>query len=255
MSRDRPARLPWWAEAVALFALYQLFEYLRTLVVGRSGPALRHARGVVHVERWLRLYPEPGLNAAVSAHTAVAQAMDIYYGTIHFVVPPLVLWWLWRRQPDEYTRWRNVLIAVSVAGLILFALYPLAPPRLTTGITAHFVDTAVRFGGLGPLDRGNFVDKNPYAAMPSLHMAWSGWCAMAVIVGGRAGRRPAPAWRWLMLAYPAATLTVVMGTANHWLLDGVAGVVLLVAACAILDAARVPGTEEVRTDGEIRTPQ
>ena len=250
MARDRPSRLPWWGEAAALFALYQLFELARTLVVGRRGPAERHARSIVELERWLRVYPEPHLNAFAVAHKSLAQGMDIYYGTVHFVVPPLVLWWLWRQHPSRYATWRNVLIAVSVAGLVLFALYPLAPPRLTVGIGAHFTDTAVRFGGLGPLDRGNFVDKNPYAAMPSLHIAWSTWCAFAFIFTSRAGR-----WRWVTLAYPAATLIVVMGTANHWILDGAAGVVLVVAACAILGAANVSGPEEVRTVGEIRTPQ
>ena len=250
MERDRPSRLPWWAEAITLFVLYQAFEYARTLVVGRRGPAQRHARTIVTLERWMRIYPEPRLNAFAVAHKTLAQGMDVYYGTVHFVVPPLVLWWLWRRHPGRYAPWRNILIAVSLAGLALFALYPLAPPRLTVGIAAHFTDTAVRFGGLGPLDRGNFVDKNPYAAMPSLHIAWSTWCAFAVIASTRSWRG-----RWVMLAYPAATLIVVMGTANHWILDGVAGVVLVGAACAILGVAHVSGPEEVRTDGEIRTPQ
>ncbi|KJY28323.1 hypothetical protein VR45_32730 [Streptomyces sp. NRRL S-495] len=39
---------------------------------------------------------------------------------------------------------------------------------------------------------------------------------------------------WVRIAavlYPAVTLLVVMGTANHWLLDAVAGAFLVAAGC------------------------
>lgn len=159
--------------------------------------------------------------------------MNIYYGVAHFIVPPLVLVWLWRRHPRAFRRWRNALIVVSLIGLAIFAVYPVAPPRLTVGFV-HFVDTSVRFGGLGPLDRGNFVDKNPFAAMPSLHFAWALWCAIAVI---SAGARPAKA---LALLHPLVTLMVIIGTGNHWILDAAAGALILAAVVVGLPSRRQP---------------
>jgi hypothetical protein len=220
----RPARLRWWAEATVVAALYELFEIVRASFARDAGTAQRHARTIVAIERWMRLFPEPALNRWVAAHKSLAQTMDIYYGTLHFVGPPLVLVWLWRRHPGSYARWRNILIVTTVASLALFWLYPLAPPRLFIGAGAHLVDTSIRFGGLGPLDRGNFVDHNPYAAMPSLHIAWAAWCAWALI-GSSTGRGRRTSW-W-SLVYPAVTTVVVIGTANHWLLDAVGGVVLV----------------------------
>lgn len=252
---ERPSRLPWWAMIAVLFALYQLFEFLRAQVVGRGVIAQHHARLIVEIERWARIFPEQRINAFVSAHKSLAQAMDIYYGTVHFVIPPLVLVWLWRRHPAAFARWRDVLMAVSVVGLVLFAVYPLAPPRLTVGAGTHFIDTAVRFGGLGPLDRGNFVDKNPYAAMPSLHVAWSSWCAWAVV----ATATPRIRWsRWLAVIYPLTTTAVVVGTANHWILDAVAGVGLLGVGVALfrpatLRRATTPGSSLRSSDQPIST--
>ncbi|GAC1359286.1 MAG: hypothetical protein NVSMB4_18290 [Acidimicrobiales bacterium] len=221
-----------------LFVAYQAFEFVRSLVSAQSGVARRNTLQVVHLERFAHVFWEHRLNAFVGDHPSLAQAMDIYYGVAHFVVPPLVLVWLWRHHPGSFRRWRNTLIVVSLVGLAIFSLYPVAPPRLTVGF-GHFIDTSVRFGGLGPLDRGNFVDKNPFAAMPSLHFGWSMWCATAVIC---VGTRPAKA---LMVLHPTMTLLVIVGTGNHWLLDaGAAALILAVVVVAL------PFRHPARTVGE-----
>ena len=54
---------------------------------------------------------------------------------------------------------------------------------------------------------------NLYAAMPSLHVAWAAWCALAVVTASR-GR-----WRRLAWLYPAATTLVVLASANHFVLE------------------------------------
>jgi len=234
--RLRPSRLPGWAEVVVLFALYQGFEQARARVVGQRGPALRSARWVVAVERWTWTLHEGRLNHWLAAHQTLAQATTIFYGTVHFVVPVVVLVWLWRRHPGQYGRWRDSLAVATLIALACFALVTVAPPRLYAGGGLHFVDTSARFGGLGPLDRGNFKDENPYAAMPSLHVAWSTWCACAVISASRLRRRRL---RWLVLAYPALTVVVVLATANHWFLDAVGGWLVLALAWALVNRWRL----------------
>jgi len=257
-----PSPYPWWAEFPAIGVLYAVFEVLRDHVVGQQGPAQRHARLIVQLERWTWTLHEHRLNVVVAHHERLAQAMDISYGTIHFLIPPLVLIWLWRRHPDQYRRWLYVIVGLTVASLFAFWWFPVAPPRLypgtplvtststcrlaltTDGSALHFVDTDACFGGLGPLDQGKFSDKNPYAAMPSLHMAWSAWCACAVIAVGSRSR-----WRWLAGLYPGWTAAVVLGTANHWSMDLFAGLVLLWAAWFIVARTTAP---RIRSDGRWR---
>jgi len=221
---------------------YQAFELVRTQITGSTGTAFAHARSVVRLERWTWTYHEQRVQRWVLSHRLLVEAADAYYGTVHFVGPPVVLWWLWRRHGAEYTRWRNVLIVSSLVAMVGFAVYPLAPPRLMPAAFG-FVDTQARFGGLGPLDSGPLKDLNPYAAMPSLHLAWATWCAFVVAYVGRP--------RWLKVAafgYPALTLLVVMGTANHWFLDAVGGWLVLAVGWALsVHWSRPSGPKEVRT--------
>jgi len=62
---------------------------------------------------------------------------------------------------------------------------------------------------------------NLYAAMPSLHVAWATWCAVAVITATRSR------WRHLAWLYPWATVVVVLASANHFLLDVAGGLAVL----------------------------
>jgi hypothetical protein len=170
----------------------------------------------VRLERWTWTLHEHRVQRWVLGHRYLVEGLDIFYGTVHFAGPPLVLVALWRGWPERYAVWRNTIVVATLLGLAWFALYPLAPPRLFPSL--HFVDTARTYGGLGPLDAGNFKDRNPYAAMPSLHLVWATWCACALAA---VSRRPWVKVSWF--AYPAATLFVVMATANHWFLDAVGG--------------------------------
>jgi hypothetical protein len=58
---------------------------------------------------------------------------------------------------------------------------------------------------------------NLYAAMPSLHVAWAVWCAVAVATATHTR------WRHLAWLYPVATTFVVLASANHFVLDAAGG--------------------------------
>ncbi|MDQ1397683.1 MAG: hypothetical protein QOG64_2942 [Acidimicrobiaceae bacterium] len=216
-------RRPWWIEFPGLLAAYYLYEYgFRIFVAGSTPAAARNARRVIAMERAIGLYHEADIQKAFLGHHLFIEFWDIYYGTIHFVMPVVGLIWLWRRFPDRYLRWRNTLAATILFALIGFAAIPLMPPRLLPA-RYHFVDTEATIGGQGILDQGAMKDVgNQYAAMPSLHIAWSAWCAFAMV--------PVIRRRWLKVltaAYPFATLFAVVVTANHYILDGAGGLVAL----------------------------
>jgi PAP2 superfamily len=86
-----------------------------------------------------------------------------------------------------------------------------------------YIDTLVKYHTWGSLASGG-VSKisNQYAAMPSLHIGWSLWAGLSVFA-------LAKHWwvRILALVYPVATFMVIIGTANHYVLDAVGGVIAL----------------------------
>ena len=86
-----------------------------------------------------------------------------------------------------------------------------------------FVDTLAAHGGLWSFDSGTLqAISNQWAAMPSLHLAWAAWCALALI--------PVLNSRWARLtmwSYPIATSFGIVVTANHYWIDGLAGLVVL----------------------------
>jgi membrane-associated phospholipid phosphatase len=140
------------------------------------------------------------------------------------VVTVIALLYLFRRQPWRYPLWRNTLAFTTALALIGFAFFPLMPPRLLPP-GYHFTDTLRTVGGLWSFDSGpmNAVS-NQYAAMPSLHFAWSSWCAL--VLG------PAVKRRWLKVlvyAYPLVTLFAIVVTGNHYILDAIGGAVILAA--------------------------
>ena len=109
------------------------------------------------------------------------------------------------------------------------------------GPTLGFVDTGALFGPnvYGPPEGGSIA--NQFAAMPSLHIGWATLVAIGLIVATRSR------WRWLWLAHPIITILVVVGTANHWWLDGIVALVLLAGALAVS-----VGLDRVRVDAFLR---
>jgi len=219
-----------WFEAGACYALYEVYETARSHLHPSSGPSFSHATTVIRVERALGLFQEGRVQRAFIDHKTFMQFWDIYYGTIHFVVPVFALWLVWRRARDRYPEARNVFLLSCYLALILFAVWPLMPPRY---LPAHygFVDSGIRYGGLGPLDSGKMKDTNPYAAMPSLHIGWSVFSAWVLVRVLR--RRPL---KVLAVLYPVATLFCIVVTANHWILDAIGGLVTFGAALGVVTA-------------------
>jgi hypothetical protein len=218
------ARPRWWREVIVLSLAYELYREARIWVTGSEARATANALSLVRVERRLGLFVEPWTQRQLLPHPLTLRLADAYYGTVHFVVPLAVLVWLWWRHPERYRRWRTIFGILLALGIVGFALYPLLPPRL---LPAHFglVDTAVRFGGFGSFGAPDPNPGNPFAAMPSLHIGWSSWCAAAAVPAVR---------RWwvraLLVLYPCVTLLAIVASANHYVLDAVGGIAALATA-------------------------
>ncbi len=224
-------------EFLFIAVVYLMYDGSRFVVEGRQSTAFVHALGVLHVEQGLNMAWEQTLNAFVSAHAVLAVPADYMYATLHYLVTPIVLVWMWRCHRDAYPRARTTLMVATVIGLIGFSMIPVAPPRMLPG----FIDTMAQYstagwwGGDASAPRGLGSYTNQFAAMPSLHVGWALWCGWQLVRHAR--------HRLVQLsgvAYPALITVVVMATGNHYFLDVVAGVaVVFLAMASVGGAARL----------------
>jgi hypothetical protein len=233
LPRSKRWRFGWIGEVVAMIVLYRLYDFGRDQAVGTTADSFANARDIVAAERFLGIYWERPIQQAFLNVDWFMAFWNIYYGTIHFVLPVVTLVWLYRKVPPRYVRWRNTLVLMWAIAVVTFFAYPLMPPRLMP-VRYDFVDTAaeyfnfgpqvkVEFGADGqPTERALAQYGNPFAAMPSFHVGWSTWCLL--------GLWPLIRRRWvraLLVAYVAGVIFCITVTANHWLLDVVGGWIVL----------------------------
>lgn len=252
-------RLRWWREIIVGLVLYEVYTVIRNTfgsngnaINSRIDPkavaiALGHAHDVITVERHFGLFFEPHLQHWYLGlpHHGFIRFWNVYYGSFHFLVPVLILIWLFRTDPKHYPVWRNSLAAVTVLALVGFAAFSLMPPRLISyagefggcSLPKHLItadprlacrsfgitDTLATYGGLWNFGSSAMAHiSNQFAAMPSLHIGWSTWCAAALIP------RLKHTWKKIAIAlYPIATLFCILVTGNHYWLDALGGLVSL----------------------------
>ncbi|MBD8605427.1 phosphatase PAP2 family protein [Aeromicrobium sp. CFBP 8757] len=212
-------------ELALLVGLYVGYSASRLLAGQDVAGAAERARSLVHLEDVLGWDVELTLNHWVSGVPSLAIASSYWYSALHYVVTPMVLWMTYRWQRDEYGRARTVLVVATSISLVAYILLPTAPPRLMDGgwiDTLHMYEWAGWWSGHASAPGGLASYTNELAAMPSMHVGWAVWVAWRL---GRLGRT----WRVVGTAYAAVTSFVVVGTGNHWVLDGVVGAALVMA--------------------------
>ncbi|MGW3443068.1 bifunctional glycosyltransferase 87/phosphatase PAP2 family protein [Streptomyces sp. NPDC001076] len=220
-------------ELVAMRLVYFVYQQIRLAAAGdgkgTSGRARaeRHGHQIHDIERFLHLDIEHWANHTVYGIGWLRSFLDFYYESFHFVVPLTVLAVLYVRRPVDY-RWARTALGFATAfALIGFWLYPLAPPRLMPGL--GIIDTVHGPQDFAKPDYGTLTElTNQYAAMPSLHFGWALWCGIVIAV-------VAPKW-WLKalgLIHPLFTVSAIIGTGNHWVLDAVGGAAVVGAGFGV----------------------
>ncbi|MCP3758045.1 phosphatase PAP2 family protein [Streptomyces sp. TBY4] len=228
LSRLRAPRRPRiWFEVLLIAVSYWTYSLIRNAVPEQKAAALANADWIWRVEQALGIAVEERINHAVDSVTWLVVGMNYYYATLHFVMTIGVLVWIYRFHPGRYAATRLVLFATTGVALVGYYFYPLAPPRLMNG--QNFIDTVLVHHTWGSMASGNLKHmSNQYAAMPSMHIGWSLWCGLTIFAVASA-----PWARILGLLYPAATLVVIVSTANHFWLDAVGGMLCLAFGYAV----------------------
>ncbi len=213
-------------ELLLIRITYAAYQQVRLAATGGTNSAGRataekHGQQVLDLERLLHIDIEHWANQAVVKVDWLRNFFDYYYESFHFVVPLSVLAVLYWRRPVDYRWARASLGFATLLALVGFWLYPLAPPRLMPALGV--IDTVHGVQDFSKPDYGTLTAlTNQYAAMPSLHFGWSLWCGVVIAV-------IAPKWwmKGLGLLHPLFTVSAIVATGNHWVLDAVGGAVVV----------------------------
>ncbi|MFF3877873.1 phosphatase PAP2 family protein [Streptomyces sp. NPDC001978] len=190
---------------------------VRGLTDSSQDEALHNAAHVEAVEHGLHFDWEPQVQSLVVHDHSITRLLNWIYVFGHWPVIAVTLIWLLSRHPEVFARAAGAMLLSGAAGLIAFAAFPVAPPRLAgLGMTDTVTEQSNAYRVLQPP-----AFTNQYAAMPSLHVGWNLLMTMAVLAATR------KIWlRVLAVALTVAMDATVVLTANHYVLDAVAGVVL-----------------------------
>ncbi len=203
------------AKQVALVALAVLFYFgVRGLTESDAAIAIEHGRNVLALEQRIGIAFTPEFQDTITEVPFLAKLGNWVYIWGHWPVIVATLVWLHERHRYHYLLLRNAMFLSGAIGLVIFMLYPVAPPRL---IDAGFVDTVTSWStSYRILQPPSLVNK--YAAIPSLHVGWN------LLVGIQIWRASRSSFtRIIALIGPLMMPLSVIVTANHYVLDGFAG--------------------------------
>ncbi|MPQ96853.1 phosphatase PAP2 family protein [Modestobacter sp. I12A-02628] len=158
----------------------------------------------------------------------------------HFVVTPVVLAVLWLRDRSRWVRYVRLVLALSVAGLVTYVLYPAAPPWLAADMGV--IEPVRRISGLGwevlGLPRAGALlttgqgQVNPVAAVPSLHTAFAVLTCLALFPMARR------LWqRVALVAYALVMPLVLVWSGEHYVVDTVLGAGYAAAVAVLVPLA------------------
>jgi hypothetical protein len=203
-------------QLVLFCGAYWLYRLVRGMVDGRTVEAFDNARHVINIEQALGLFFEPSVNAWATANDVVTDVASWMYMNSHFAVTTVTLAWIYLRRNERFYFVRNMFMVAMGLALVGYMALPTAPPRMISGYGFH--DSVAAFTGVDADTGSAGVLFNPYAAIPSMHVAFS---LMLGVTMARMTRR-----RWaqaLWYLYPPVVTFVVIATANHWWIDGFLG--------------------------------
>jgi membrane-associated phospholipid phosphatase len=209
-----------WRDVLRQLALlvftYTTYQLVRGAVDGRPTTAFKHARELISVERTLHFFVEPSVQAwASGSHFVMTVSSWIYINAqVSISLGALVFLYVFHNRSFYFVR--NMLIVAMAIALVGYIVFPVAPPRFLP--EWGFTDTVSDITGVRATSAGVDTFFNPYAAVPSMHVAFAlmiGW-PLSRLVRNRLAR-----WFWAL--YPLLITFVIVATANHFIFDAVLG--------------------------------
>lgn len=207
---------------------YISYFLVRGITESGFAQATDNAELVIRFEKWLGFYREDAIQDAMAHHDWLVNLANWVYIWGHWPVIVAVGAWLLWASPREYRKLRNGFLISGAIGLVVFAMFPVAPPRLLEiGLIDTVTERSLSYRLLQP---PAFV--NQYAAMPSLHIGWD------LLVGITLVRHAHSRFvRVIGVLLPIAMAWAVVATANHFLIDSLAGAALAIFGLVVATRA------------------
>ena len=206
-------------EFALISALYAVWRVARKLPLAQDDGAIERARSIVDFQEAIFLPTELSLQQFILRNDWLGWPTTLYYAVLH--VPALVafLVWLFVFHRPHFAHWRNGLVFLTGMCLVI-RFWRVAPPRFLADL--GYEDLSERFGPsiYGPVGTGV---SDQFAAMPSIHVGWAAVVSLGIFALSTSR------WRWLFLLHMIITIIVVSASGNHWWLDGIVAIGLLVA--------------------------
>ena len=228
------ARHDGWTQVAVVLAA--VFGYLgaRLLIEPNWEAAFANARKIAELEQVFHLGWEDDLQRFfLTSVPGAVKAMNAFYFLGHFVLTGVFFVWLYRRDRGGFRAFRDGFVAATVFSALIHWQFPAAPPRLLGDL--GFVDTLYTMSGIDIGSQHTSALSNPVAAVPSLHAGYALGVGAGLLRYGRS--------HWTRIggvAYPVAVVLTILVTGNHFVLDAVAGLLVLVAGFLTASLVRRP---------------
>jgi hypothetical protein len=234
----------WWPA----FATLLFYTYTRGFADGLG--IAPHERMPVVVDTWLGFgeLPTHRLQSLLCGSTCDDMDAGRWYDTLftatyvtHFVCGLTLAVVLWLSNRALWSAWMRRYLALNLAGLSVYVVYPMVPPWMASehGAFEPSISRMTGRGGHGPgLELSRVIMGpvgNEVAAMPSLHAGTACLVAFFAITTMRSRLR------WLLLLYPLTMTTALVYFGEHYLIDAIAGGALagvVMTACTAWERRR-----------------
>ena len=244
-------------EMTIISVLYSIWRMATKLPLVQAEGAIDRGFSIAAWQTRFGLPSELSVQQFLINNEWLGKLASLYYAGLHVPGLWVFLIWLFIRQRQAFSQWRN-LLAIVTAFCLFIRFIRVAPPRFLPEL--GFIDLPATYGlsPYGPVGTGV---SQQFAAMPSIHVAWAAIVAIGAVAASTSK------WRWLALLHLVLTVLIVAGTGHHWWADGLIIAPLLGAAWLIDRYGRlalaylrgpstawsseaVPGTAALATAGE-----
>jgi hypothetical protein len=219
-SVDQPAQFTeqLTVEFALISSLYAVWRVARKLPLAQDDGAIERARSIFDFQEAIFLPTELSFQQFILRNDWLGWPTTLYYAVLH--VPALIafLVWLFVFHRPHFAHWRNGLVFLTGMCLVI-RFWRVAPPRFLADL--GYEDLSERFGPsiYGPVGTGV---SDQFAAMPSIHVGWAAVVSLGIFAVSTSR------WRWFFLLHLIITIIVVSASGNHWWLDGIVAIGLLV---------------------------
>lgn len=213
-----------------IISVYFVYSISRGSLADKASLAFDNARDIINLEKSLGIFIEPTIQASLLENTILINIVNAIYTYCYFpVLIGFAIWAYWKHR-SKYKVVRTIFIISAAIAFIIFAVYPVAPPRFFNGTNnienLGFVDTLSQYWHLNDASIQAFY--NPYAAMPSLHQGWTLMIGIGIIWMTKS-------WigKTIGLAIPILMFVGIIATGNHFILDAIGGIIVIVISIGL----------------------